>query len=121
MSLKTYPRGLNEPDHVKHADASRIPGRILPGDAVVHVSYSGHGIVVSVSDVQVGVLWSIEPKDPFATFAMPLVRRQHQQLIAKQIVSIQPMSLPSGLIFYHDYTYGSGSKTGEKDDAGEVK
>lgn len=121
MSLKTYPRGLNEPDHVKHADTSRIPGRVLPGDAVVHVTYGGQGIVVSVSDVQIGVLWSVEPKDPFASFAMPLVRRQHQQLIANQIVSVQPMSQPSGLIFYLDYQYGSGSKAGEKDDAGEVK
>jgi len=28
-------------------------------------------------------------------------------LVANELVSIQPMSLPSGLIFYLDYTYGS--------------
>jgi hypothetical protein len=28
-------------------------------------------------------------------------------LVANDLVSIQPMSLPSGLLFYLDYTYGS--------------
>ena len=28
-------------------------------------------------------------------------------LVANELVSIQPMSLPSGLLFYLDYTYGS--------------
>ena len=27
-------------------------------------------------------------------------------LVANELVSIQPMSLPSGLLFYLDYTYG---------------
>lgn len=39
--------------------------------------------------------------------AFPIVRRVFGGLVANELVSIQPMSLPSGLIFYIDYTYGS--------------
>jgi hypothetical protein len=40
-------------------------------------------------------------------------RRLFPGLIANQIITVQPMSLPSALPFYLDYTYGSGSKDEE--------
>ena len=43
----------------------------------------------------------------FSNIAFPIVRRVFGGLIANELVSIQPMSLPSGLLFYLDYTYGS--------------
>jgi hypothetical protein len=43
----------------------------------------------------------------FTNIAFPIVRRVFGGLVANELVSIQPMSLPSGLIFYLDYTYGS--------------
>jgi hypothetical protein len=43
----------------------------------------------------------------FTNIAFPLVRRVFGGLVANELVSIQPMSLPSGLLFYLDYTYGS--------------
>ena len=43
----------------------------------------------------------------FANIAFPIVRRVFGGLVANELVSIQPMSLPSGLIFYLDYTYGT--------------
>ena len=42
----------------------------------------------------------------FTNIAFPIVRRVFGGLIANELVSIQPMSLPSGLLFYMDYTYG---------------
>lgn len=42
----------------------------------------------------------------FTNIAFPIVRRVFGGLIANELVSIQPMSLPSGLLFYLDYTYG---------------
>ena len=42
----------------------------------------------------------------FAAVAFPLVRRVFGNLIANDLVSVQPMSLPSGLIFFLDFTYG---------------
>jgi len=54
----------------------------------------------------------------FSNIAFPIVRRVFGGLVANELVSIQPMSLPSGLIFYLDYTYGTqrnidGDTTGE--------
>tara|TARA_A200000159_G_scaffold163389_1_gene189495 strand:- start:90 stop:2009 length:1920 start_codon:yes stop_codon:yes gene_type:complete len=43
----------------------------------------------------------------FSNIAFPIVRRVFGSLIANELVSIQPMSLPSGLLFYLDYTYGT--------------
>ena len=42
----------------------------------------------------------------FVNIAFPIVRRVFGSLVANEIVSIQPMSLPSGLLFYLDYSYG---------------
>jgi len=43
----------------------------------------------------------------FAAVAFPIVRRVFAGLIANDLVSVQPMSLPSGLIFFMDFTYSS--------------
>ena len=43
----------------------------------------------------------------FTNIAFPIVRRVFGGLVANELVSIQPMSLPSGLLFYLDYTYGN--------------
>jgi len=43
----------------------------------------------------------------FAAVAFPLVRRVFGNLIANDLVSVQPMSLPSGLIFFLDFTVSS--------------
>jgi len=40
----------------------------------------------------------------FAAVAFPIVRRVFGSLIANDLVSVQPMSLPSGLIFFLDFT-----------------
>jgi hypothetical protein len=39
--------------------------------------------------------------------ALPLVRRVFAEIAAKEFVSVQPMNLPSGLIFYLDFKYGT--------------
>src|SRR6056300_1225834 len=39
--------------------------------------------------------------------ALPLVRRIFGELAAQDFVSVQPMNLPSGLIFYLDFRYGT--------------
>jgi propanediol dehydratase small subunit len=40
----------------------------------------------------------------FSAVAFPIVRRVFGELIANELVSVQPMSLPSGLIFFLDFT-----------------
>jgi hypothetical protein len=39
--------------------------------------------------------------------ALPLVRKVFGEIVSKEFVSVQPMNLPSGLIFYMDFTYGT--------------
>jgi len=41
------------------------------------------------------------------SMALPLVRRIFGEIAAKEFVSVQPMNLPSGLIFFLDFKYGS--------------
>jgi len=41
----------------------------------------------------------------FASVAFPIVRRVFGGLVANELVSVQPMSLPSGLIFFLDFTH----------------
>jgi len=43
----------------------------------------------------------------FAAVAFPIVRRVFGGLIANELVSVQPMSLPSGLIFFLDFTFAN--------------
>lgn len=43
----------------------------------------------------------------FTNVAFPIIRRVFAGLISNNLVSVQPMSLPSGLLFYLDYAYGS--------------
>ena len=52
----------------------------------------------------------------FAAVAFPIVRRVFAGLIANDLVSVQPMSLPSGLIFFLDFTFSSD--LGEGADSG---
>ena len=49
----------------------------------------------------------------FQNVAFPIVRRVFAGLIANELVSVQPMSLPSGLLFYLDYRFDS-KKAGDQ-------
>jgi hypothetical protein len=45
--------------------------------------------------------------EQWAGVALPLVRKVFGQISSKEFVSVQPMNLPSGLVFYLDFQYGS--------------
>jgi hypothetical protein len=45
--------------------------------------------------------------EEWAGVALPLVRRIFGSIASKEFVSVQPMNLPSGLIFYMDFKYGT--------------
>jgi hypothetical protein len=50
----------------------------------------------------------------FQNIAFPIVRRVFGGLVANELVSVQPMSLPSGLLFFLDYTFGTANKAGNQ-------
>ena len=49
--------------------------------------------------------------EEWAGVALPLVRRIFAEIAAKDFVSVQPMNLPSGLVFYLDFKYGTGQQS----------
>jgi hypothetical protein len=60
----------------------------------------------------------------FAAVAFPIVRRVFAGLIANDLVSVQPMSLPSGLIFFLDFTFSgdlAGDSSGQTNRGGNLK
>lgn len=55
----------------------------------------------------------------FTTYGFPLIRRVYPNLIAQELVSVQPMTQPTALIFYLDFLYGTarhGSSAGDRTD-----
>jgi len=55
--------------------------------------------------------------EQWAGVALPLVRRVFAEIAAKEFVSVQPMNLPSGLVFYLDFKYGTNSGVFTRDSA----
>jgi hypothetical protein len=53
----------------------------------------------------------------FAAVAFPIVRRVFGNLIANDLVSVQPMSLPSGLIFFLDFVHDTLRLGAARDDS----
>ena len=49
--------------------------------------------------------------------ALPLVRRIFGEIAAQAFVSVQPMNLPSGLVFYLDFKYGT-NRSGQNNQGG---
>jgi hypothetical protein len=56
--------------------------------------------------------------EQWAGVALPLVRRVFAEFAAKEFVSVQPMNLPSGLVFYLDFKYGSNHLGAPADQSG---
>jgi hypothetical protein len=54
-----------------------------------------------------GASFSPGTGEQWAGVALPLVRKVFGQISAKEFVSVQPMNLPSGLVFFLDFQYGT--------------
>ncbi|MDA7649434.1 hypothetical protein N8580_03770, partial [Akkermansiaceae bacterium] len=76
---------------------------------VVESSQTGGGTAGASFTAGTGEQW--------AGIALPLVRKVFGQIAAKDFVSVQPMSLPSGLVFFLDFQYGT-DKSGSKFNVG---
>jgi hypothetical protein len=66
---------------------------------VVENSLSGGGVAGASFTAGTGEQW--------AGVALPLVRKVFGQIASKEFVSVQPMNLPSGLVFFLDFQYGT--------------
>ena len=47
----------------------------------------------------------------FTRLAFPMIRQTFSTLIANELVSVQPMTAPAGMLFYMDYRYDSEKKS----------
>ena len=121
MSLNSLLESAN-PYHSMQSDAAKLAGKwektglleglegstknnmsiILENQAkqlVVEESNTGGGAGSGNFTPGTGAQW--------AGVALPLVRKVFGQIAAKEFVSVQPMNLPSGLVFFLDFQYGS--------------
>ena len=51
--------------------------------------------------------FTVGQSENWAGIALPLVRKVFGAIAAKEFVSVQPMNLPSGLVFFLDFQYGT--------------
>jgi|TARA_R110002020_G_scaffold134212_3_gene299376 hypothetical protein len=61
----------------------------------------------SVTSPSAGAAGAYKGDEEWSGVALPLVRRIFGEIAAQEFVSVQPMNLPSGLVFYLDFQYGS--------------
>ena len=87
--------GLNGHESEKPAMATLLENQAR--QLVKEASSLGTGATVSTGD-----------SEAYAGVALPLVRRVFGEIVAKDLLSVQPLNLPSGLIFYLDFQYGTG-------------
>ena len=63
-------------------------------------------VVEQSSTNQGGANFTAGQGSQWAGVALPMVRKVFGQIAAKEFVSVQPMNLPSGLVFFLDFQYG---------------
>ena len=63
-------------------------------------------IVAEANTTGTGGTFTAGQGEQWAGVALPLVRKVFAQISAQDFVSVQPMNLPSGLVFYLDFKYG---------------
>jgi hypothetical protein len=64
-------------------------------------------LVIEQSQTGTGASFTTGTGEQWAGIALPLVRKVFGQIAAKEFVSVQPMNLPSGLVFFLDFQYGT--------------
>jgi hypothetical protein len=122
MSLQSLLESAN-PYHSVQGDAARLASKwektgLLEGLAGTHknnmsiiLENQAKQLVVETSQTGGGTnsvgSFTAGVGEQWAGVALPLVRKVFGQIAAKEFVSVQPMNLPSGLVFYLDFQYGT--------------
>ena len=58
-----------------------------------------------------GATFTAGAGDQWAGVALPLVRKVFAEISAKEFMSVQPMTLPTGLVFFLEFKYGNTNPT----------
>lgn len=75
--------------------------------AVILENQAKQLVVESSQTNQGGANFTAGNGEQWAGVALPLVRKIFGQIASKEFVSVQPMNLPAGLVFYLDFQYGN--------------
>ena len=79
----------------------------------ITTEYEKHGMAIMLENqakqlvTEANSTGTATNSEQWSGVALPLVRRVFAEIAAKDFVSVQPMNLPSGLVFYMDFKYGS--------------
>jgi hypothetical protein len=120
MNINSLLEGAN-PYKSLHDDAARLTGKwaasgLLEGisneveknNMAMILENQAKQIVAEQSSTGTAALGSGQfSAEQWAGVALPLVRKVFAELSTKEFVSVQPMNLPSGLVFYLDFKYGT--------------
>jgi hypothetical protein len=101
-------------------DASRLAGKwaksgllegvnsdIEKGNMAILLENQAKQLVVEANTTGTGANFTPGTGEQYAAVALPLVRKVFGQIAAKEFVSVQPMTLPAGLVFFLDFQYGN--------------
>jgi hypothetical protein len=111
------------PHHSVQKDAARLAGKwqksgLLEGisnetdraNMSIMLENQAKQLVMEANTTGTGASFTAGTGEQYAAVALPLVRKVFGQIAAKEFVSVQPMSLPAGLVFYLDFQYGTTKK-----------
>ena len=122
MELKTLLESSNQYKSVQ-ADAAKlsqkwaqsgllegIKDERVAGNMAMILENQAKQIVAEANSTNVGGgSFAAGAGEQWAGVALPLVRKVFAQIVAQDFVSVQPMNLPSGLVFYLDFKYGTAT------------
>ena len=122
MEIKNLLEGSSSNFKMLQEDASRLADKWTESGLLEGLEGTEKGMMATILENQAkqivaeqsstnsgGASFSAGAGEQWAGVALPLVRKVFAQIAAKDFVSVQPMNLPSGLVFYLDFKYGSST------------
>ena len=115
MSLQTI---LNESNSTLRRQMDETKGLVSKWSKTgllegIDSEYERHGMAIMLENqakqlvTEANSTGTAANSEQWSGVALPLVRRVFAEIAAKDFVSVQPMNLPSGLVFYMDFKYGT--------------
>jgi hypothetical protein len=115
MSLKSILNDSNSTVRRQMDETKGLVGKwsktgLLEG---IDSEYERHGMAIMLENqakqlvTEANSTGTASNSEQWSGVALPLVRRVFAEIAAKDFVSVQPMNLPSGLVFYMDFKYGT--------------
>jgi len=126
MEIKNLLEGSNQSYKNMQADTAKLADKwaasgLLEGleskeanNMAMVLENQAKQIVAEANTTGTGGTFTAGQGEQWAGVALPLVRKVFAQISAQDFVSVQPMNLPSGLVFYLDFKYGD-SRNGRTD------